>query len=159
MSILVIEFLGGDSDDTKKFCFGPSNSLVAFLSGGAISVYDKKTSSTIETPITSILTQEECAYVLPVDKSEYEDFEDEESNNLRDNEDKNPQQLQTIFMKIEAFYTDKLYRFNEEIPLVWKEDNIKNTLWDYRFICDIITCLDVIKTISSEIKYYCGEDL
>lgn len=67
--------------------------------------------------------------------------------------------LQAVFSKLENFYTKHLYGINKnEVPALWREENIGNTLWDYSYIRDIISCLEVCKNINSEVKYYCRVD-
>jgi hypothetical protein len=147
MSVIIIEFLDKNSNHSKTINIGPCKSLVAFLSGGAIYSQDNSSGSDIVIPISEILNSEECDYIFPVDKTEYydEDFTDEEddSSNINHSEDKNLSKLQAIFIKLEEFYTKSF------------EDSIKQTLWDYSYIKEIIEGLEEYKNITSDIKYYC----
>lgn len=161
MSSLAIEFFDKNTNQSKTIGIGPSKRLIAFLSGGAIYILDKKSESTITIPISEILNSEECDYVFPVDRTESynEDVadENESSTNIKHSEVKNASKLQAIFFKLRNFYTKDLYGLNnsEEIPSLWKEENIKDTLWDYSYILDVISCLEVCKKITSEVKYSC----
>ena len=147
MSTIIIEIADKNSNQSKKFCIGPSRSLVAFLLGGAVYTHDNNSGLDITIPITEILNTEECDYVFPVDKTEYydEDFENEfeSSPNLNHSEDKNVNKLQAIFIKLEEFYAKTF------------EDSVKPTLWDYTYIKEIIAILENCKNSNMEVKYYC----
>lgn len=158
MSSIIIEFWDKNTNSSKTIGIGPCRGLVAFLSGGVIYFRDKKSGSEISIPITDILNSEECDYIFPVDKTEYFFMDEyERPINANHSEDKDVSKLQTIFFKLRDFYTQNLYSINNDkaIPPLWNEENVEKTLWDYSYIIQIISCLQVCKNIDSEVKYYC----
>jgi len=155
MSVIDIEFFDRASNQSKSFGFGPSKSLVAFLCGGAIYGVNRDSSENIEIAIADILTPEECEYVYPVDRTE--NFDDQNEINEDDvarSDVKDPSRLLDVFNKLAMFYTKPLFKLGSDVvPPLWQENNIRQTLWDYTYIMQIVTCLKICKQLAAEVKY------